>query len=95
MPASQDNSRHRATTWRARRLLLSRQAVVYHYSDNRDAATAETLLGGTTGNLTIDGYAAYNGLSEKTASRLRSGCWGHYPERGVIRSGKRNVEFSP
>jgi transposase len=58
-------------------VMLSRQAVVYHYSDSRDAATADALLGGTSGNLTIDGYAAYNGLSEKTASRLRSGCWGH------------------
>jgi len=58
-------------------VMLSRQAVVYHYSDSRDAVTANALLGGTSGNLTIDGYAAYNGLSEKTASRLRSGCWGH------------------
>jgi transposase len=58
-------------------VMLSRQAVVYHYSDSRDAATANAMLGGTTGNLTIDGYAAYNGLSDKTASRLRSGCWGH------------------
>jgi transposase len=59
-------------------VMLSRQAVVYHYSNNRDADTAETLLGGTSGNLTIDGYAAYNGLSTKKASRLRSGCWGHF-----------------
>lgn len=58
-------------------VILSRMAIVYHYSDSRDAATAETLLGGTSGNLTIDGYAAYNGLSDKTASRRRSGCWGH------------------
>jgi transposase len=58
-------------------LILSQQAIVYHYSDHRDAATAEELLGDTSGNLTIDGYAAYNGLSEKKASRKRSGCWGH------------------
>lgn len=58
-------------------VMLSRMAVVYHYSDSRDGATAEGLLGGTSGNLTIDGYAAYNGLSDKAASRLRSGCWGH------------------
>jgi transposase len=58
-------------------VMLSRQAVVYRYSDSRDAATADAMLGGTSGNLTIDGYAAYNGLSDKTASRLRSGCWGH------------------
>jgi transposase len=59
-------------------VILSRQAVVYHYSNNRDAGTAETLLGGTSGNLTIDGYAAYNGLSERKGSRVRSGCWGHF-----------------
>src|SRR5690606_3018075 len=64
---------HRGWMW----VMLSRQAVVYHYSDSRDAATADALLGGTSGNLTIDGYAGYNGLSDKTASRLRSGCWGH------------------
>ena len=58
-------------------VILSRLAVVYHYSEGRDAATAEALLGGTSGNLTIDGYAAYNGLSSEVASRLRSGCWGH------------------
>lgn len=64
---------HRGWMW----VMLSRVAVVYHYSDSRDAATAESLLGGTSGNLTIDGYAAYNGLGEEKASRRRSGCWGH------------------
>lgn len=64
---------HRGWMW----VMLSRLAVVYHYSDRRDAATAEEMLGGTSGNLTIDGYAAYSGLTEKKASRSRSGCWGH------------------
>ena len=58
-------------------VILSRQAIVYHYSDSRDSDTAKALLGGTTGNLTIDGYGAYNCLSEKEANRVRSGCWGH------------------
>jgi hypothetical protein len=40
-------------------------------SNNRDANTAETLLGGTSGNLTIDGYAAYNGLSAERARTPR------------------------
>ena len=64
--------------------ILSRQAIVYHYSDHRDSETAKELLGGTTGNLTSDGYSAYSCLSDKEAFRNRSGCWGHYPELDVI-----------
>jgi len=64
--------------------ILSRQAIVYHYSDSRGSETAKELLGDTWGNLTSDGYSGYNCLSEKEASRLRSGCWGHYPETHVI-----------
>jgi len=58
-------------------VILSQQAIAYQYSDHRDSATARDLLGNTTGNLTIDGYGAYNCLSEKEAKRERSGCWGH------------------
>jgi transposase len=58
-------------------VILSQQAIAYQYSDHRDSATARDLLGNTTGNLTIDGYGAYNCLSEKDARRERSACWGH------------------
>jgi transposase len=58
-------------------VMLSHQAIAYHYSDHRDSATARTLLGDTNGTLTIDGYSAYNCLGEKDAKRERSGCWGH------------------
>lgn len=58
-------------------VILSKQAVAYQYSDHRDSVTARDLLGNTTGNLTIDGYGAYNCLSEKSAKRERSACWGH------------------
>ena len=58
-------------------VILSQQAIAYHYSDRRDSGTTKELLGGTSGNLTIDGYGAYNCLSDKAASRNRSGCWGH------------------
>jgi len=58
-------------------VILSQQALAYQYSDHRDSATARDLLGNTTGNLTIDGYGAYNCLSEKDAKRERSACWGH------------------
>jgi len=58
-------------------VMLSQQAIAYHYSDSRDSGTAKELLGDTSGNLTIDGYSAYNCLSNKDAKRNRSGCWGH------------------
>jgi len=59
-------------------VILSKQAIVYQYSNGRDSDTAKSLLGGTSGNLTIDGYSAYNCLAEKDAQRARSGCWGHF-----------------
>ncbi len=62
-------------------VILSQQAIAYHYSDSRDRGTAKELLGGTSGNLTIDGYAAYNCLSENDARRDRSGCFGHARRR--------------
>lgn len=58
-------------------VMLSQQAIAYHYSDHRNSDTARELLGDTTGNLTIDGYSAYTCLGEKDAKRERSGCWGH------------------
>ena len=64
-------------------VILSRQAIAYHYSDSRDSDTAKELLGGTSGNLTIDGYAAYNCLSDKDAKRDRSGCWGHLRRKAL------------
>ena len=57
--------------------ILSRQAIVYHYSDRRNGDTAVELLGGTQGNLASDGYSAYSCLGERKATRRRSGCWGH------------------
>jgi len=66
-------------------VILSKQAIVYQYSNGRDSDTAKSLLGGTRGNLTIDGYSAYNCLAEKDAHRARSGCWGHF-RRKVFRS---------
>jgi transposase len=65
-------------------VILSQQAIAYHYSDHRNSDTARELLGDTTGNLTIDGYSAYTCLGEKDAKRERGGCWGHYLEPVVI-----------
>jgi len=58
-------------------VIMSRQAIAYHYSDHRNSDTARALLGDTKGNLTIDGFSAYACLGQKDAKRERSGCWGH------------------
>jgi transposase len=64
---------HRGWMW----LVLSRQAVVYHYSEGRGSDTATALLGGTTGNVTVDGFSGYNCISSSSEQRTRSGCWSH------------------
>lgn len=64
---------HRGWMW----LVLSRQAVVYHYSEGRGSDTAAALLGGTTGNVTVDGFSGYNCVSNTAEQRARSGCWSH------------------
>lgn len=64
---------HRGWMW----LILSKQAVVYHYSEGRGSDTAAALLGGTTGNVTVDGYSGYNCVSKSSEQRSRSGCWSH------------------
>ena len=76
-------------------VMLSQQAIAYHYSDHRNSDTARTLFGDTTGALTIDGYSAYTCLGEKDAKRERSGCWGHYLESGYLESttGQRYLAF--
>jgi len=64
---------HRGWMW----LILSHQAIVYHYSEGRGSDTAKALLGETAGNVTADGYSGYNCLTTGTVNRVRSGCWGH------------------
>ena len=64
---------HRGWMW----LILSQQAIVYHYSEGRGSDTAKSLLGETAGNVTVDGYSGYNCLTTGTVNRVRSGCWGH------------------
>jgi transposase len=64
---------HRGWMW----LILSQQAIVYHYSEGRGSDTAKALLGETAGNVTVDGYSGYNCLTTGTVNRVRSGCWGH------------------
>jgi transposase len=64
---------HRGWMW----LILSQQAIVYHYSEGRGSDTAKALLGETAGNVTVDGYSGYNCLTAGKVNRVRSGCWGH------------------
>lgn len=55
---------------------LSEQHTVYYYSPSRSGDTPKTVLGGTTGSLTVDGYTGYNKVTE-VDGRERSGCWSH------------------
>jgi len=55
---------------------LSDQHTVYYYSPSRSGDTPQTVLGGSTGSLTVDGYTGYNIVTD-VDGRERSGCWSH------------------
>ena len=55
---------------------LSERHTVYYYSPSRSGETPKTVLGGTTGSLTVDGYTGYNNVTD-VEGRERSGCWSH------------------
>jgi transposase len=55
---------------------LSELHTVYVYSPSRSGDTPKTVLGGTTGSLTVDGYTGYNNVTE-VEGRERTGCWSH------------------
>jgi transposase len=55
---------------------LSEQHTVYVYSPSRSGDTPKTVLGGSTGTLTVDGYTGYNNVTD-VEGRERSGCWSH------------------
>jgi transposase len=56
--------------------VLSQRAVVYTFDVSRGGHVAERLLGGTEGELVIDGYSGYNQVTDENG-RSRVGCWGH------------------
>ncbi len=55
---------------------LSEKHTVYYYSPSRSGDTPQTVLGGSTGSLTVDGYTGYNIVTD-VEGRERSGCWSH------------------
>jgi transposase len=55
---------------------LSEVYTVYVYSSSRSGDTANKVLGGTTGSLTVDGYTGYNIVTD-VDGRDRTGCWSH------------------
>ena len=71
--------------------ILSRQAIVYHYSDHRNGDTAFELLGGTRGEYCCDGYSGYNRVDSEKVGRGRSGCWSH-ARRGVYEAMSAGAE---
>src|SRR6185369_5001462 len=55
---------------------LSDLHTVYVYSPSRSGDTPQTVLGGTAGWLTVDGYTGYNNVTD-VDGRGRGGCWSH------------------
>jgi len=64
--------RKRSFVW----TFLSKVHTVYVFSSSRSGDTPNNLLGGTKGNLTVDGHTGYNVVTD-VDGRNRSGCWCH------------------
>jgi transposase len=62
----------RAFVW----TFLTRLYTVYVFSSSRSGDTANNVLGGTQGVLTVDGYTGYNNVTD-VDGRDRTGCWSH------------------
>jgi transposase len=63
---------HRCFIW----TFLSKHYTVYVFSPTRSGETPNDVLGGTKGNLAVDGYTGYNHVTD-VDGRDRSGCWSH------------------
>jgi transposase len=78
-PLQADETSFRLQTRSARPFVwtfLSSALTVYVFSESRSGDTAKTVLGGTTGSLTIDGFTGYNVVTD-VDGRERTGCWSH------------------
>jgi hypothetical protein len=69
-------------------------AVWYQYSPGRAGAYPQRHLKSYAGMLQVDGYAGFEALFAAPAPNVPAritevGCWAHYPESAVIRSGVR------
>lgn len=62
----------RAFVW----TFLSKNYTVYVFSSSRSGDTPKTVLGGTKGSLTVDGYTGYNIVTD-VDGRDRTGCFSH------------------
>lgn len=62
----------RAFVW----TFLAKEYIVYVFSPSRSGETPKTVLGGTKGCLTVDGYTGYNNVTD-VDGRDRTGCWSH------------------
>ena len=57
--------------------ILSTQVIAYAFDKSRGAEMAKSLIGDSTGYLTVDGYSGYNSVTEGKTQRTRVGCWSH------------------
>lgn len=67
-------------------VVLCKQAIAYVFDESRSGAVAQRILGDSKGMLTIDGYSAYNAVTDDDKAkngeptdekRTRVGCWAH------------------
>lgn len=57
-------------------------AILFNFSASRGGAVAQSVLGSSTGTLTVDGHTGYN-LVTGEGLRQRGGCWSH-ARRGIF-----------
>jgi transposase len=69
-------------------------AIVYDFTPTRERAGPEKFLEGYRGYLQADAYAGYDAFFKDPARGLMEvGCWGHYPDSGVIQRSRANVVY--
>ncbi len=65
--------------------------VVFDFCMGRGREGPKEFLGQFEGILQTDGYIAYERVGGPKL--VHAGCWAHYPDSGIIRSGRRNVSY--
>ena len=68
--------------------------IVYDYTATRERAGPENSSRGYRGYLQADAYGGYDAFFKDPARGLiEVGCWAHYPDSGIIQSGRRDVLY--
>jgi len=67
-----DGKTHAGWVW----VFAADDALLFTYSPSRGKGVPESVLGGSRGTLTVDGYTSYNSITGELG-RQRGGCWSH------------------